>query len=189
MLVDYDRAARIGHLAGALGPAPATVNDAPFGSGLEDRFDAGLIDGQEYRMALGRALDRDVGIDLWTAAREASMRLDPALPDLVARVAARCDVAILTKNGGLLADVLPRLVPGLFPLFEARVLCSGRLGARKPQARIHHAALEQLGHRPDATLFLDDAQANVDGARAAGLQATLASPSTLHDVLRRYGVA
>lgn len=46
-----------------------------------------------------------------------------------------------------------------------------------------------LGHAPEATLFLDDSPANVEGARRAGLQAAhVAGPQALGDVLAAYGL-
>ena len=43
----------------------------------------------------------------------------------------------------------------------------------KPDRRIYEIALERLGVSPDRTVFLDDVQANVDGALALGIEATL----------------
>jgi putative hydrolase of the HAD superfamily len=39
----------------------------------------------------------------------------------------------------------------------------------KPDPAIYHLALDQLGTRPEETLFIDDRQANIDAARALGL--------------------
>lgn len=71
------------------------------------------------------------------------------------------------------------------------VTVSGELKAIKPDRRIydHHAAT--FGLVPAATLFIDDSQKNVDGARAAGWQALLfRDPETLETELRRdYAIA
>jgi len=62
-----------------------------------------------------------------------------------------------------------------FPFLDrARgVTVSGEIGVIKPDPDIyrHHAASFAL--EPAATLFIDDSQKNVDGARAAGWQAVL----------------
>ena len=189
VLVDYDRAARVRHLAASLGADESAVHAALFGSGLEDRFDAGHVEAEAYLQALGDALGIRVDRATWAAARGAAMRLDPTLPTLLARVAERCDVALLTNNGGLLLDCLPELLPELVDALGGRLLCSARLGARKPGPRVFHAALAAMGHAADSTLFVDDSTANVEGARRAGLMAEhVASPRDLAATLARYGL-
>jgi putative hydrolase of the HAD superfamily len=53
------------------------------------------------------------------------------------------------------------------------VVISGEVGLRKPDPAIYELALERLGLRADRVLFIDDAEPNVLGARASGLQALL----------------
>jgi putative hydrolase of the HAD superfamily len=48
---------------------------------------------------------------------------------------------------------------------------SSDLGWAKPSAEFFTHAVDALGASPDEVLFVDDSQANVDGARAAGLRA------------------
>ena len=82
------------------------------------------------------------------------------------------------------------IVAPLFPLLEGRVLCSGALGVRKPEAAAFARALDHFGVAAAQVLFVDDVFANVQGARAAGLQAdTVTDARTLRRVLRRYGLA
>ncbi|GAB1597072.1 HAD-IA family hydrolase [Lysobacter claricitrinus] len=189
VLVDYDRAARVTHLARAIGVEDGAVWAALFGSGLEDRFDAGSIEADDYLDALGGALGTSVNRAVWADARRVAMRMDPALPALLARVHARCDIAVLTNNGGLLVDLLREIAPALAAAFGDRVLCSARLGARKLVECVYLDAVESLGHAPASTLFVDDSIANVEGARRAGLQAAhVAAPNVLAGVLAAYGL-
>jgi len=48
---------------------------------------------------------------------------------------------------------------------------SSDVGWAKPSAEFFTHVVDQLGADPDEVLFVDDSQANVDGARAAGLHA------------------
>ena len=50
-------------------------------------------------------------------------------------------------------------------------LGSHQLGLRKPDAAIYDEALRRLGVPADAVLFFDDSRANVEAARALGMQA------------------
>ena len=54
--------------------------------------------------------------------------------------------------------------------FDGAIL-SQEVGLLKPDARIYQLALEKYGLDPARTVFVDDILANVDGARAVGLQA------------------
>lgn len=51
------------------------------------------------------------------------------------------------------------------------VVDSAFVGARKPEPRIYELTLERLGISAEAALFLDDLEANCDGARAVGMRA------------------
>jgi len=78
-----------------------------------------------------------------------------------------------------------------FPFLDrARgVTVSGEIGVIKPDPDIyrHHAASFAL--EPAATLFIDDSQKNVDGAKAAGWQAVLFTDAkTLQADLERLGI-
>jgi putative hydrolase of the HAD superfamily len=61
-------------------------------------------------------------------------------------------------------------VCGLAELVDA-VWCGATIGALKPDPRAYAIAVDELGVPPERCLFLDDDRANVEGARAAGLQA------------------
>ncbi|NYJ74611.1 HAD-IA family hydrolase [Allobranchiibius huperziae] len=53
------------------------------------------------------------------------------------------------------------------------VVISGEVGMRKPEKRIFDLAVERLGLAPGDVVFVDDAEPNLVGARAAGLRTVL----------------
>ena len=55
-------------------------------------------------------------------------------------------------------------------LFDV-IVFSSEVGVRKPDPKIFHRALEQLGVYPSETLFKDDREKNVTGANALGIHA------------------
>lgn len=75
---------------------------------------------------------------------------------------------------------------GLRGFFE-RVWGPGEARAAKPEAAFFARLLETLGVAPDAAVHVgDDAEADVAGARRAGLAAVaLGPPATLHDLPQR----
>jgi putative hydrolase of the HAD superfamily len=82
--------------------------------------------------------------------------------------AAGIPVGLATNCTDVLDDELAAL--GLADEFDA-VIGSARLGVAKPHPDFYAAACAAIGRRPWQCLFVDDADRNVRGARAAGLVA------------------
>ncbi|MDR6672505.1 HAD-IA family hydrolase [Xanthomonas sp. 1678] len=189
VLAGYARAARIAHLADHSGCDPARVRQVLFASGLETAYDGGDITTPDYLQRLGAGLGAHVSEADWIAARVAGSRGDPGVIERVLALADRIDIGVLTNNGALMAQAIPRIVPALFPLLQGRVLCSGALGARKPQAEVYRRALAHFGIAARHALFIDDLFVNVRGARATGMAAETASGArALRRALARHGL-
>ncbi len=96
--------------------------------------------------------------------------------------------------GDALDEELVRFLGGLRPQYRTGILSNAWSGARdvfvgrlgldrsvdaivisaeerlaKPDGRIYHLAAARLGVRPEEAVFVDDVQANIDGARAVGM--------------------
>ena len=189
VLARYSHATRLAHLARVAGCTPARVSEVLFDSGLERAYDSGTLATDTYLQQLGAGLGCTIDADLWIASRCAGTQADPIALALVASVASRVQVGVLTNNGALMRDAIPCIVAPLFPLLEGRVLCSGILGVRKPDRAIFERALAHFDVRAQETLFVDDLFVNVQGARAAGLHAdTVVDARSMRTVLRRYGL-
>ncbi|WP_294993463.1 HAD-IA family hydrolase [uncultured Stenotrophomonas sp.] len=187
VLVHYQRAQRVLHLAQALAVPAAAVQAALYDSGLEAAHDSGTLDAASYLERLGEQLGRRVDAQTWMAARQAASHPQPAVLQRLQML--QLPLAVLTNNGALLAQALPTLLPELFPALQGRVFCSADFGLRKPAPAVFLRTLEALGVAPAHTLFVDDLFTNVRGARLAGLHA-----ETVHDgrglgkVLKRYRI-
>jgi putative hydrolase of the HAD superfamily len=189
VLVNYARHLRVRHLADACGRTPAQVHAALFDSGLEQQFDSGL-DSTVYLQQLGDALGVSISVTQWQAARIAASPPQAGVVERVQRIALALPIAILTNNGALMAQTIPRILPSLASMLDGRILCSGALGGRKPDPAVFLRAVELLGVRPSRTLFVDDLFVNVRGAREVGLHADTAGDSrSFGKVMRRYGLA
>jgi len=69
------------------------------------------------------------------------------------------------------------------------VLVSGQVGVIKPDRRIYELLFSTFAIDPENALFIDDRQDNVDGARAAGMDAIrFSSPQQLRADLSERGV-
>lgn len=188
VLVRHARHLRVRHLAASTGCSVAQVQAALFDSGLEQQHDAGL-DSTLYLQQVSAALGSTLSIAQWQAARIAASLPQAGVIERIEQLTRRLPIAILTNNGALMADTIPRILPTLATALHGRILCSGALGGRKPDPAVFVQAVELLGARAGRTLFIDDLFTNVRGARQAGLQAETATDSrSIGKALKRYGL-
>ena len=190
VLARYRHEARIAHLAAFAGCGHERVREVLFASGLETEYDGGAIDTARYLGRLGEGLGKAVDEERWIASRLAGSVADAAVLAQVAALDAELALGVLTNNGVLMLQAIPRILAPVYPRFEGRVLCSGALRVRKPDPAIFAQALDLLGWEAAGTLFVDDSFANVQAARKAGMQAdTVVDARSLRRVLKRFGVA
>jgi len=135
------------------------------------------------RASLGQASEADA----WEFVRQ-KLEIDPSrMPEFIATFwsGEELDEGLLAFSAslkpririGLLSNAFPetranqkRRFPHFFDVFDVTIF-SAEVKMTKPDARIYHLAVSQLGVRPDEAVFVDDFIENVEGARAAGLQA------------------
>jgi len=189
VLSHYDRAARINHLSALSGQTPATVHQAIWGSGLEDRADAGSISDEEYLTTLGDLLGRHISRDDWLASRRASISPNLEVLALVTALAARHRVAVLTNNCRMVSENIQYLNPAVAELFGDQIYSSALFRAAKPAANAYLRCLDGLGVSAAETLFIDDLEINVAGAISAGLHGHLfTGAESLAAELRRFNL-
>lgn len=62
--------------------------------------------------------------------------------------------------------------------FPAGIVTSFEANALKPEPKIFRYVVDQLGFKPEETLFFDDSQVNLDAASALGFHTALVAPGT-----------
>ncbi len=102
--------------------------------------------------------------DFW-----AGDRLDPDLVALMRDLRPRYKVAVLSNAWSGAREQFTQ-VHGLDQVTDALIISSEERLA-KPDARLFRRAAGRLGAQPSEAVLVDDFIANVEGARAAGLQA------------------
>ncbi|MDZ7676622.1 MAG: HAD-IA family hydrolase [Acidimicrobiales bacterium] len=170
VLYRYDPARRIDALAGTLGVDRAEVDQAFFGSGLEDAADAGEIDPDEYLRRAGESLGRPLDRQTWADALAAAIEPDETVLDLIAPVVRRVQATTLSNNGLLVREMVDHLYPRLGELpIECHV--AAEFGESKPDTDVYLDVCERFGVAPREAAFVDDKERNVRGAERAGLVA------------------
>ena len=154
--------------------------DAPY-----ERHERGEIGERAYYASLRASL----GIDITDAqfAQGWGAIFADEIPETVALLRSlRGEIPLYAFSNSNLAHAKvwrQRFASGL-AVFD-RIFVSCELGARKPEREAFEAIAHATGVALERLLFFDDTEANVDGARAAGLPAVLVkSPA---DVARALG--
>lgn len=94
------------------------------------------------------------------------------IEELLRELAGRGPIYALSNTNEVHLEWLYRELPSLMGSFT-KVFASHELGARKPYPGIYRGVASELGVPPASLLFFDDVEANVLGARRAGLEAHL----------------
>ncbi len=188
VLCRFDSAARLERLAAVSGLETAEVRERLYGSGIVDRCDRGELDAADFRGVLRDQLGLDCDnlelARLWASA----FTPDDQVLAIVDSVAAGVSRTLLTNNDALLRDSLPQVLPTV----HARIaisLFAATIRATKPSATAYAAALTVLGAAPADVLFVDDSEANVDGAQRMGIPTIhFTSAESLHAELADAGL-
>ena len=164
----HDR--RLAALARASHLSVEDVHQRLFTSGFDLDCDRGhyTLEQQcaQIRARLGVDCDQHELARLWAEAFVPA----PDVLAIVSRVRSRVPTAILTNNGPLVEAMIRHFFPQIAASFDH--LCfSYQAMSTKPEPRAFLATLERLGVMPEQCMFVDDAEQNVLGARAVGIDA------------------
>lgn len=170
VLCRLDDEARIEYLHELSGMPHNDIAYAIWGSGFEDRVDAGEFSAEEYLVEFGNRIDYPISREEWCEYRKCGMTPYPEVLEFASGLVGTHKLGILTNNGLLLRDEIDTLFPELRAIFGENVYCSAQFGCRKPSPEVFMKACQLLGCEPSETLFIDDRQENVDGAVKAGLR-------------------
>lgn len=178
-------------LAAELGISEQALEEAVFGAPPWEAASLGRLSADAAWAAIVAAVGWEAGrVDEFVERFFAGDVVDEALVALIRALRAAGTPV------GLLSNALPDRAGaasragcwGMAGLFDAQVF-SYQVGALKPDPATYRAALEALGAHAAETLFVDDAPANVAGARAVGLQAHLfVGPEALRRELAAWGL-
>jgi putative hydrolase of the HAD superfamily len=187
VIVSVDFTRMLAKWAGLCGRGPEEVRATVWASGLAQRYETGRLDDVEFYQAVTALLGVSLSYEEF-AADWGDVFGPPLLGDeFIAPLAERYPLWALS-------DTCPahvaRLWPGYGPLryFRGGVF-SYQVGAMKPDAAMFRAVTERAGVAPEHCFYTDDRQANVESARACGLNAVrYETPAQLAQDLRAQGV-
>lgn len=135
---------------------------------MQAMYESAGLDAEAARRATEAAREAHAEFNLWR-------RVPDGLADALDRaVGMGIRLGVVSNSEGQLDSLFGRL--GLSRHFE-HVVDSALEGVRKPDPEIFRRALERFGVKAERSLYAGDIpQVDVDGARAAGLDAVLIDP-------------
>jgi glucose-1-phosphatase len=170
VLCRMDHPARLARLAAACQMSVSDLHEAVWASGLDDDFDRGLFTADEIVELFRQRFGFRAGLAEFERAWVAGFVPDEELLAVLDGVDPSVGRAVLSDNGPVLLDAMPRLWPDFWRRFD-HVLFSCEVKALKPSPAIFEYALDRLGCEPGEVLFFDDRAANVEAARSLGMDA------------------
>jgi putative hydrolase of the HAD superfamily len=148
----------------------ATIDALVFESGFDDAGERGRFTIESFAAELAALLGLVPDADPTGLRADWASAYEPVTAMLRAIDRVEAPTALFTNNGPLLEAAFEHELAPVAQRFD-HLLFSWRLGAAKPEADGFARATEALGVDPEAVVFFDDSEANVDAARAYGWQA------------------
>jgi FMN hydrolase / 5-amino-6-(5-phospho-D-ribitylamino)uracil phosphatase len=131
-------------------------------------FECGHIDEDAYWEVYADA-GIEVDVDAFHATRRELTAWLPGMRDLLMELDGRVERVVASNYPHWIAELRDGLLDGLVD----RVVASHDLGVRKPDPRFYARLLDRCDLDAGEVLFVDDREANVEAATAAGLRAHL----------------
>ncbi|HVI49231.1 MAG TPA: HAD family phosphatase [Chitinophaga sp.] len=165
------------------------------GSSLFNNLETGHVSVEEFLKEIRQHVPETVTdaqiCDAWNA-----MLLDFPLQrlQLLQQLRNHYGLFLLSNTNAIHLDAFNRIlmesrgIPSLATFFD-RAYYSHLMGQRKPDKEAYQMVLDENGLKAEETLFIDDTQPNIKGARAMGLQTIhLLPPKTILDIFRPQNV-
>lgn len=184
---DHQRAAR--QIAALSGVDVTQVHELVFSGDLQLRYETGKISSPEFYQEFCNRTGCRVNYEELLRASSDMFEVNTAVLPIVAHLrAAGYRLGVLSNtcaaHWDFVSDGRYAIVQEMFDHY----VLSFRVGHMKPDREIYRAAAETVNLEPQQILFTDDLQANVDGARDAGIDAVLFTGATaLAEALRERG--
>ncbi len=189
VIVDFDVEKMCRQMAEVVGTSPEFVHHLLYGEDLQRRYELGLITTdefyEEFCARCGTRPDSDKLLDAACNIFTLNVNIVPII----------CRLSLVRFPLGLLSNTcevhwvyLQRRFRGIMELF--RVGCTSyQCHSMKPEIAIFRRAAQFAGCPPEEIFFVDDNEANVKGAQAAGFHASLYNgPQCLARELQSLGI-
>jgi len=170
VLIDDPRPGLLRYCADTFGVSQELYT--PVHDSFLDEFGKGMISEEEFWQGISRKLGKPAPevASLWSGAFRSACKPRPEVFGLVSCLHAKGYKTALLSNTELPAVEYFREFG--YDMFDALVF-SCEQGVAKPEPMIYEIALEKLGSQAARSVFVDDRQDYIEGAKAVGLNTIL----------------
>ena len=134
-------------------------------------LESGELTPPQFFAAVDARLGLGLTEEVWTEAWSDIFTIDEAMVALVERLAARYPTYLWSNGNAVHMAHLRQRLPVLATFRDHHL--SYELGAIKPGVQFYERALDRSGLDAARCVFVDDVEANLDGARALGIHTVL----------------
>jgi len=188
-VIDIDQEAIACNLATAVGLPVERVAAVLADEQLVARYDTGRVTFEQFRREIERRLGRTIPPDHFDASWNSLFRgVVAGMERLLSELRKHVRLVALSNTNTRHAQMWSALYAEVLGNFE-RIFTSCEMGLVKPQPETFKRVLEYLQVPAERTVHIDDRQVHVDGARAVGMRAFVAtSADQVADQLRGMGL-
>jgi FMN phosphatase YigB (HAD superfamily) len=189
VVLDIDFSKAVACWAGHAGCAPADLAARFVREDAYRQHELGRIDDAAYFESLRNALRIGISdaqfLEGWNAIFTGEM---PGIAPLLKRAAQRVPLYAFSNTNSAHIEHFSKAYAPVLGHFREMFL-SSTIGLRKPDAAAYDHVVKAIGVPAPRIVFFDDLAANVEGARAAGLNAVhVTSPTDVADTLAALGI-
>ena len=172
VVVNFDHQMSCHNLAAITELDGATINSALYESGLQDQYELGNLNDQEFAFQLNSELGTSVSTTRLCHAISDIFWLNRPIMPLISQVsAAGIPIGILSNTCHAHWSLILDKWPGISRLFPSHsCILSYEVNCKKPQPAIYSLAIEKAGIPAEHIFFVDDLAQNVAGAAKTGMQ-------------------
>lgn len=171
VIVPFDYLRGVRRFAEATGLSEEKIERFFYLSELQHRYAKGQISSKNFFETLRREFDLKIGYRIFVPIWNDIFWLSAPMDKMVRSLKGRYRLAAITNTSDLHFRYWRENYPVL-GLFE-RIFASHELGLCKPDPEIYRLALDELGVKPEETVFVDDMEENVAAAGQLGMRAVL----------------
>jgi putative hydrolase of the HAD superfamily len=151
-------------------PDPAAIFSYLFDlhRGLVNDYETGRLSSQAFFDTVRKAFDLQLSFDRFVPIWNEIFTEDHAVSALIRSLRGKRKLGLLSNTNPLHYE----FIHSTFPIVRSfdRCILSHEVGAKKPAAEIYQEAIRWASVAPEKILFIDDAQRNIEGAEALGIQ-------------------
>ncbi len=162
-----NRLAAISH-----GPSAEAIYKTVFSSSLNDRFERGMISGEDLYESLKNEFSLGVSLEHFKELWCDIFTLNPGMVELLASLKQQHRLILVSNTNKWHMEYERAAYPELFSCFDALIF-SYEIGARKPEQEVFECAIRAAGTTASRCLYFDDIESHVVAARRMGIHAVL----------------